>query len=61
MVASFLAAMPTWRNFDPMPILASDEKEKRAKAIADDDRQMPDDDRQMPDDRDDEIDKLFDR
>jgi hypothetical protein len=26
MAASFLAAMPTWRNFDPMPVLAADDE-----------------------------------
>jgi hypothetical protein len=29
LVASFLAAMPAWRQFDPMPILAADEKSQR--------------------------------
>ena len=27
MAASFLAAMPTWRNFDPMPVLVADDGE----------------------------------
>ncbi len=30
MAASFLAAMPTWRNFDPMPILAADDEDEEA-------------------------------
>ena len=54
MAASFLAAMPTWRNFDPMPVLASDEKEKRNNAVADSDRRVPDHD-------DDDVDEMFDR
>ena len=29
MAASFLAAMPTWRHFDPMPILSADEKKQQ--------------------------------
>jgi VCBS repeat-containing protein len=28
MAASFLAAMPTWRHFDPMPVLAADDKRR---------------------------------
>ena len=28
MAASFLAAMPTWRNFDPMPVLAAEDERK---------------------------------
>jgi len=35
-VASFLAAMPTWRNFDPMPVLARDEEDKKRLCEADD-------------------------
>jgi len=34
-VASFLAAMPTWRTFDPMPVLARDEEDKRRVREAD--------------------------
>jgi VCBS repeat-containing protein len=29
MAASLLAAMPTWRHFDPMPVLAADDKKKQ--------------------------------
>ncbi|MGB5493762.1 MAG: hypothetical protein WBM97_04705, partial [Sedimenticolaceae bacterium] len=36
LAASFLAAMPTWRHFDPMPILTEDE-ESRATLSDDDD------------------------
>jgi len=35
-VASFLAAMPTWRTFDPLPVLARDEEDKRHVRDADD-------------------------
>ena len=36
MAASFLAAMPTWRHFDPMPVLAADDKKKQDPASIDD-------------------------
>jgi hypothetical protein len=32
MAASMLAALPTWRHFDPMPVLSADEKKKQAPA-----------------------------
>ena len=54
MAASFLAAMPTWRNFDPMPVLAADDKKKQH-TIAEDEEQSTtagDDDR---------VDEMFDR
>jgi VCBS repeat-containing protein len=35
MAASFLAAMPTWRHFDPMPVLAADDKKQQGAAAAD--------------------------
>lgn len=28
MAASFLALMPMWRHFDPMPVLSADEKDR---------------------------------
>jgi hypothetical protein len=37
MAASFLAAMPTWRHFDPMPVLAADDEEKRRSEAVDGD------------------------
>jgi hypothetical protein len=37
MAASFLAAMPTWRNFDPVPILTEDEKSHKPVAEPDPD------------------------
>ena len=36
MAASLLAAMPTWRHFDPMPVLAADDKKKQAPVSSDD-------------------------
>ncbi|MGB5495499.1 MAG: hypothetical protein WBM97_13590, partial [Sedimenticolaceae bacterium] len=36
LAASFLAAMPTWRHFDPMPVLTEDD-ESRATLSNDDD------------------------
>jgi hypothetical protein len=36
MAASFLAAMPTWRNFDPMPVLAHEEEKDVAQPDDDD-------------------------
>jgi VCBS repeat-containing protein len=36
MAASFLATMPNWRHFDPMPVLAADDKKKQAPALTDD-------------------------
>ena len=42
MAASFLAAMPTWRHFDPMPVLAED-KGRKDKAVSDaEDDESPD-------------------
>ena len=35
MAASFLAAMPTWRHFDPMPVLAADDKKQQDAAAGD--------------------------
>jgi len=32
MAASFLTSMPTWKNFDPMPILGADEKKRQGAA-----------------------------
>jgi hypothetical protein len=37
MAASFLAAMPTWRHFDPMPILSADEKKRQHAVEGDND------------------------
>ncbi|MGB5669176.1 MAG: VCBS domain-containing protein, partial [Sedimenticolaceae bacterium] len=36
MAASLLAAMPTWRHFDPMPVLAADDKKKQDPVSSDD-------------------------
>jgi VCBS repeat-containing protein len=41
MAASFLAAMPTWRHFDPMPVL-SENKERKPVADLDDEDEKPD-------------------
>ena len=57
MAASFLAAMPTWRNFDPMPVLASDEKEKRPGSPADDEH----DSHEETEAHDDRVDDMFER
>nr|MDJ0741089.1 VCBS domain-containing protein [Gammaproteobacteria bacterium] len=56
MAASFLAAMPTWRSFDPMPVLAADDEKKRRTVgdAADDD-----DDAEEQDDA--KVDRMFDR
>ena len=56
MVASFLAAMPTWRSFDPMPVLAADEAAKDM-AEVDDDESLPPVDQET----DAKVDALFDR
>ncbi len=40
LVASFLTVMPTWRHFDPMPILSAEEPADRG--TADDDPEGPD-------------------
>ena len=57
MVASFLAAMPTWRNFDPMPVLSADEKKKGQKDLiageSDEERQQRE--------ADEKVDRLFER
>ena len=36
MAASFLAAMPTWRHFDPMPVLAQDDESSTDRPDEDD-------------------------
>jgi VCBS repeat-containing protein len=45
MAASFLAAMPTWRYFDPMPVLSEDKKRNQA-TVAEEDQEPPEDDEQ---------------
>lgn len=45
MAASFLAAMPTWRHFDPMPILSEDRKRNQA-TVADEDHESSEYDKQ---------------
>ena len=45
MAASFLAAMPTWRHFDPMPVLAEDRKRNQA-AVADDEEEKSEEEEQ---------------
>ena len=60
LVASFLTVMPTWRHFDPMPILSADEPADRA---------TPDDDPEGPDEpaegkkvvEETQVEALFDR
>ena len=58
MAASFLAAMPTWRNFDPMPVLASDDKEKRHASAAEGENDGHD---ETAHEDDDGVDEMFDR
>ncbi len=57
MVASFLAAMPTWRNFDPMPVLGADEARQKA-AASDSDKTLKDADENEEDAK---VDAMFDR
>jgi VCBS repeat-containing protein len=38
MATSFLAAMPSWRHFDPLPVLAEDKKRNQA-SVADEDQE----------------------
>jgi VCBS repeat-containing protein len=45
MAASFLAAMPTWRHFDPMPILSEDRKRNQT-TVADDEEGRSEEDEQ---------------
>ena len=52
MAASFLTAMPTWRHFDPMPILGADEKAQQDAATG----EAEDDD-----ERSKAVDDLFER
>ncbi len=56
MAASFLAAMPTWRHFDPMPVLAED-KGRKDKAV----RDAEDDESPDGADKDTSVDDLFER
>ncbi|MCP5421404.1 MAG: cadherin domain-containing protein [Chromatiaceae bacterium] len=57
MAASFLAAMPAWRNFDPMPVLAADDQKKRANTH--DDGDAEDRDQEAVDEN--SVDAMFDR
>jgi hypothetical protein len=41
MAASFLAAMPTWRHFDPLPVLTRDDEKKQASVADADDGESP--------------------
>ena len=52
MAASFLAAMPSWRNFDPMPVLVADDKARRGNNEGKD--ELPEDE-----DNDAKVDDLF--
>jgi hypothetical protein len=56
MAASFLAAMPTWRHFDPMPVLAEDKGRKGA-AVSD----AEDDESPRGDNKDTNVDQFFER
>jgi len=59
MAASFLAAMPTWRNFDPVPILTEEDKLREA-TVSDQDG---DDASDTPGgkEKEAEVEELFDR
>jgi VCBS repeat-containing protein len=64
MVASFLAAMPAWRTFDPMPVLAADDEEdKRAANSEDAEGQDPKDAKDAREETEAEakVDAMFDR
>ncbi|MGL4476443.1 MAG: Ig-like domain-containing protein, partial [Shewanella sp.] len=54
LMASFLAVMPAWRNLDPMPILAADEKSHQ-KSSTDDPKELTDKETET------KVDEFFDR
>ncbi len=56
MAASFLAAMPTWRHFDPLPVLTEDKGRKDKTVTGAKDDESPD-----GNDRDTSVDDLFER
>ena len=56
MAASFLTAMPMWRNLDPMPILGEDNKKRQDGMSGEQDCDSPDDE-----ERDGSVDALFER
>lgn len=58
MAASFLAAMPTWRNFDPMPVLSAKQEKDKA-SVDDQDNDSPNEGEDAQEDR--KVDAMFDR
>ncbi|MCB1923306.1 MAG: VCBS domain-containing protein, partial [Gammaproteobacteria bacterium] len=58
MAASFLAAMPTWRHFDPMPVLSAKQEKDKA-SVDDQDNDFPNEDEDAQEDR--KVDAMFDR
>jgi hypothetical protein len=55
MASSFLASMPAWRQFDPMPVLMED-KGRKDKAVSDAEEELPDENGE-----DTNVDDLFER
>jgi hypothetical protein len=60
MAASFLAAMPTWRHFDPMPVLSEDDEPRQMIADVNDSEEASDSLSQADSDED-AVEELFDR
>ncbi len=60
LAASFLAAMPTWRQFDPMPVLTEDE-ESRATVSNEKNGEEIDETLVLADSDEDAVEELFER